>query len=113
MPADSSDPAEAGDFIAGAIERFGAIDLLVNNAGQCFVGPAAELTAEDVDYAIRNIFWCQFHPTMAALPHMRARRFGRIVNVTSFGGKVPTPHQAAYNAGKFAATGWSGCGGSS
>jgi NAD(P)-dependent dehydrogenase (short-subunit alcohol dehydrogenase family) len=93
--------------VTRVLNDFGTIDVLVNNAGQCFVGPAAEQTAEDVDYALRNIFWCQYHPTMAVLPHMRSRRFGRIVNVTSIGGKVPNPHQAAYAAGKFAATGWS------
>lgn len=104
---DASDPQQVAGFVAQVVERFGAIDVLVNNAGQCFVGPAAELQAQDVEYALRNIFWSQYHPTMAVLPHMRGRRSGRIVNVTSIGGKVPNPHQAAYNAGKFAATGFS------
>ncbi|QDV34644.1 SDR family NAD(P)-dependent oxidoreductase [Tautonia plasticadhaerens] len=108
MSCDASDPGQVGAFVARVLDRFGTIGVLVNNAGQCFVGPAAELQAEDVEYALRNIFWSQYHPTMAVLPHMRSRRFGRIVNVTSIGGKVPNPHQAAYNAGKFAATGWSG-----
>ena len=70
-------------------------------------GPAAELETADVELSLRNIFWVQHFPTMAVLPHMRGRKAGRIVNVTSFGGKFPTPHQAAYAAGKFAATGWS------
>src|SRR4051812_33156616 len=60
MACDGSDPAQVGTFLARVIERFGNIDVLVNNAGQCFVGPAAELTAEDVVYALRNIFWCQY-----------------------------------------------------
>jgi NAD(P)-dependent dehydrogenase (short-subunit alcohol dehydrogenase family) len=104
---DASDPVQVGGFVARVLERFGTIDVLVNNAGQCFVGPAVELETEDVEKALRNIFWVQYHPTMAVLPHMRSRRFGRIVNITSFGGKVPVPHQAAYAAGKYAATGWS------
>lgn len=107
MACDASDPAQVQAFVERVLDRFGSIDILVNNAGQCFVGPASELTADDLEYALRNIFWLQYHPTMAVLPHMRARRFGRIVNVTSIGGKVPTPHQAAYNTAKYAATGWS------
>ena len=104
---DASDPTQVQAFIVQVLERFGVIDVLVNNAGQCFVGPAVELRAEDAHEALRHIFWTQFHPTQAVLPHMRARRFGRIVNVTSIGGKMPTPHQAAYAIGKYAATGWS------
>jgi NAD(P)-dependent dehydrogenase (short-subunit alcohol dehydrogenase family) len=104
---DAADPIQVADWIAGVLARFGQIDVLVNNAGQCFVGPAADLDAADMADAMRNIFWSVYHPTMAVLPHLRGRRFGRIVNVTSIGGRVPTPHQAAYNAGKHAATGFS------
>ncbi|WNG48623.1 SDR family oxidoreductase [Archangium minus] len=104
---DASDPVQVDAFVARVLERFGTIDVLVNNAGQCFVGPAVELEPQDVETALRNIFWVHYHPTMAVLPHMRSRRFGRIVNITSIGGKVPTPHQAAYAVGKYAATGWS------
>lgn len=104
---DASQEREVQAFVKGVLAHFGHIDVLINNAGQCFVGPATDLQAGDVEYALQNIFWAQFHPTMAVLPHMRRRGFGRIVNVTSIGGKVPTPHQAAYVAGKFAATGWS------
>jgi NAD(P)-dependent dehydrogenase (short-subunit alcohol dehydrogenase family) len=104
---DASDPTQVEAFVARVLERFGTIDVLVNNAGQCFVGPAVELEAADVEKALRNIFWVHYHPTMAVLPHMRSRRFGRIVNITSIGGKVPVPHQAAYATGKYAATGWS------
>lgn len=104
---DASERAQVEAFVGVVVERFGAVDVLVNNAGQCFVGPAVELQAEDVAAALRNIFWTQFHPTTAVLPQMRARRFGRIVNISSIGGKVPLPHHAAYAAGKFAVTGWS------
>ena len=107
MACDASDPAQVEAFITGVLEHFGSIDVVVNNAGQCFFGPAAELRAEDLEQAIRNIFWVHYRPTMAVLPHMRARRFGRIVNVTSIAGKIPVPHHAAYVVGKHAATGWS------
>ena len=104
---DASEPAQVHAFVARVLERFGTLDVLVNNAGQCFVGPAVELQQEDMESALRNIFWAQYHPTMAVLPHMRARHFGRVVHITSIGGKVPMPHQAAYAAGKYALTGWS------
>lgn len=106
-PCDVGDPEQVRAFVEQVIGHFGAIDVLVNNAGQCFAGPAVQLEAETVEQALRNIFWVQFHPTMAVLPHMRSRRFGRIVNITSIAGKLPVAHQAAYTAGKYAATGWS------
>ncbi|HEU4412372.1 MAG TPA: SDR family oxidoreductase [Polyangiaceae bacterium] len=104
---DASDPDEVARFFAQTLDRFGALDVLVNNAGECFVGPAVALHQADVERALRNIFWATYHPTMAALPHLRARRRGRIVNVTSIGGKVGLPHMSAYAAGKFAVTGFS------
>jgi NAD(P)-dependent dehydrogenase (short-subunit alcohol dehydrogenase family) len=106
-PCDASNPEQVQTFVAQVVERFGAIDVLVNNAGQCFAGPAVQLDTETMEQALRGIFWVQFHPTMAVLPHMRTRRFGRIVNITSIAGKLPVAHQAAYTAGKHAATGWS------
>jgi NAD(P)-dependent dehydrogenase (short-subunit alcohol dehydrogenase family) len=104
---DASDPEQVKAFVDVVINNYGAVDILVNNAGQCFVGPAAELAPVDMQSALRNIFWVQYHPTMALLPHMRNRGFGRIVNVTSLAGKLPIPHQSAYTAAKYAATGWS------
>jgi NAD(P)-dependent dehydrogenase (short-subunit alcohol dehydrogenase family) len=104
---DASSPIDVERFLAQVIERLGGIDVLVNNAGECFVGPAVHLRAADMDHALRSVFWTVFHPTMAVLPHMRARGAGRIVNVTSFGGKLGLPHMAAYSAAKFAATGFS------
>jgi NAD(P)-dependent dehydrogenase (short-subunit alcohol dehydrogenase family) len=104
---DLGDPDQATAFVQTVVEAYGAVDILVNNAAQCYVGPASELDSLDMQLALRNIFWAQFYPTKALLPQMRARRFGRIVNITSIGGKLPIPHQAAYVAAKHAATGWS------
>jgi NAD(P)-dependent dehydrogenase (short-subunit alcohol dehydrogenase family) len=104
---DASDAAQVRGYVDQVLAHFGTLDILVNNAGQCFAGPVAQLEAETVEKALRGIFWVQFHPTMTVLPHMRARRFGRIVNITSISGKLPTSHQAAYTTGKYAATGWS------
>ena len=107
MACDASEPAQVEAFIAGVLAEFGVIDVLVNNAGQVFFGPAVELHPEDLEAAIRNVFWTHYRPTMAVLPHMRARGFGRIVNITSLAGKLPVPHHGAYVVGKYAATGWS------
>jgi NAD(P)-dependent dehydrogenase (short-subunit alcohol dehydrogenase family) len=104
---DTSEPEQVDAFVGAVLANHGSIDVLVNNAAQCYVGPASELEAVDMLLALKNIFWAQYYPTMAVLPHMRARGFGRIANVTSMGGKVPLPHQAAYVAAKYAATGWS------
>lgn len=104
---DVSDPEQVKAFLRTVVDSYGPIDILVNNAAQCYVGPASEIDSLDMLLALRSIFWSQFHATMAVLPQMRARRFGRIVNITSIGGKVPIPHQAAYVAAKHAATGWS------
>ncbi|PCC73433.1 Short-chain dehydrogenase [Nannocystis exedens] len=107
MACDASDPVQVEAFIKGVLDTFGALDVLVNNAGQMFFGPVAELHPDDLEAAIRNILWVHYRPTMAVLPHMRARGFGRIVNITSVAGKIPIPHHAAYVVGKYAATGWS------
>ncbi|HZP88797.1 MAG TPA: SDR family NAD(P)-dependent oxidoreductase [Burkholderiales bacterium] len=107
LACDASNPLEVEEFFDRVIDRFGRIDVLVNNAGQCYVGPAAELESGQVEDAMRNIFWVQVYPTIAVLPHMRARKFGRIVHVSSIGGKIPLAHMAAYAAAKHAVTGWS------
>jgi NAD(P)-dependent dehydrogenase (short-subunit alcohol dehydrogenase family) len=104
---DVGDPDQVKAMLRAVAAEYGQLDILVNNAAQCYVGPASELDELDMQLALRNIFWGQFHTTMAVLPQMRARGFGRIVNVTSIGGKLPIPHQAAYVAAKHAATGWS------
>lgn len=103
---DVSEPAQVEMFIEQVLTHYCAIDVLINNAGQCFVGPAVELRAAELDEAFRNIFWVHYHPTMQVLPHMRQRGTGRIVNISSIGGKLPLPHQAAYVAAKYATTGW-------
>jgi len=104
---DAADPAQVATFVHDTHTQLGPIDVLVNNAGQCFVGPAASMTSADIEDAMRNIFRVQVEPTLAVLPHMRARGSGRIVHVSSIGGKIPVAHMAAYAAAKHALAGWS------
>ena len=88
-------------------ERFGEIDILVNNAGVIEVGPAESMLLQDFEEAMRTHFWGPLYTTLAALPRMKARKQGRIVNISSIGGKIAVPHLLPYSASKFALTGLS------
>ncbi len=89
------------------LQRFGRIDILVNNAGTIQVGPMETMRLKDYEQAMGTMFWGLFYTTMAVLPHMLERGQGRIVNITSIGGKVSVPHLLPYAAAKFASTGFS------
>jgi short-subunit dehydrogenase len=104
---DVSEAAAVEVLVERTLQRFGRIDLLVNNAGTIEVGPEQTMGLADFERAMAVIFWGTVRTTLAVLPHMRARRHGRIVNVTSIGGKVAVPHLLPYGAAKFAAVGFS------
>jgi NAD(P)-dependent dehydrogenase (short-subunit alcohol dehydrogenase family) len=88
-------------------ERFGPIDVLINNAGTISVGPVETMGLEDFEQAMATNFWGPLHAIWAVLPQMRGRRDGRIVNITSVGGKISVPHLVPYSASKFALVGLS------
>jgi short-subunit dehydrogenase len=106
VPADVSVEAEAGRVVDAARERFGRLDVLVTNAGVIQVGPAAAMRTQDFVDAMGVMFWGVVHPTLAALPLMRDRGSGRILVITSIGGKLPAPHLLPYTAAKHAAVGF-------
>src|SRR5213076_2218383 len=89
------------------IDRFGKIDVLINNAGIIEVGPLEHMTREDFERAMRLHFWAPFELISQIVPEMRIWGGGRIVNISSIGGKVAVPHLAPYSASKFALTGFS------
>jgi NAD(P)-dependent dehydrogenase (short-subunit alcohol dehydrogenase family) len=89
------------------IDRFGKIDILINNAGIIEVGPLEHLRPEDFDRAMRLHFWAPLELISQIAPEMRIRGGGRIVNISSIGGKIAVPHMASYSASKFALTGLS------
>jgi NAD(P)-dependent dehydrogenase (short-subunit alcohol dehydrogenase family) len=104
---DVSKRAEVERLLGEARARFGGIDVLVNNAGVIQVGPLETMSIEDFEEALGVMFWGTVYPTLGVLPEMRARGFGRIVNITSIGGRAAVPHLVPYVAAKFAATGFS------
>jgi len=104
---DVTNLAEVDGLIEAVVERFGTIDILVNNAGQIQVGPVHEMTLADFEQAMDVMFWGVVYPTRSVLPYMLERRAGRIVNITSIGGKVAMPHLLPYDCAKFAAIGFS------
>jgi NAD(P)-dependent dehydrogenase (short-subunit alcohol dehydrogenase family) len=105
IPTDVTDREQCRYLVDLTAERYGRIDVLVNNAGIMLVGPMESMTLDDFEQAMATNFWGAVHCTLAALPHMRERRFGRIANVISLGGKMPVPHLVAYTASKFALAG--------
>jgi short-subunit dehydrogenase len=104
---DVSVPQEIQDVVTAATERFGQIDVLINNAGIILVGPLESLNVASFEEAMNTNFYGALHATMAVLPQMLARHDGAIVNIASIGGKVAFPHLLPYVASKFAMTGWS------
>jgi NAD(P)-dependent dehydrogenase (short-subunit alcohol dehydrogenase family) len=89
------------------LERWSAIDVLINNAGVIQVGPLEHMTTQDFENAMATHFWGPLHLMFESVPSMRRRGFGRIVNITSIGGRVAVPHLAPYCASKFALVGLS------
>lgn len=101
------DQQQAQQAIAEARRKFGPIDILVNNAGIISVGPILTQTLDDFRESMDVMFWGTVYPTLAVLPEMVERGRGRIVNITSIGGKVSVPHLVPYACAKFAAVGFS------
>src|SRR3982750_2294607 len=107
VPCDVTDRADVDHLIAQVHIACGEIDVLINNAGVIQVGPLETMTIDDFEETMNTHFWGALYPTLAVLPSMRQRRDGRIVNISSIGGKISVPHLVPYSASKFALVGLS------
>jgi NAD(P)-dependent dehydrogenase (short-subunit alcohol dehydrogenase family) len=107
VPCDVTERAQVVELVDIVREHFGRIDVLVNNAGVIQVGPVEVMTIEDYEQAMLTHFWGPLYTTLSVLPEMRGRRAGRIINITSIGGKISVPHLVPYSASKFALVGLS------
>jgi 3-hydroxybutyrate dehydrogenase len=99
-PADMSRPADIADMVKMCERQFGSCDILVNNAGIQFTAPTDEFPTEKWDAIIAINLSATFHAAKAALPGMKKRGFGRIVNVASAHGLVASANKVAYVAAK-------------
>lgn len=99
-PADMSKAASIEGMMALAAEAFGGVDILVNNAGIQFVAPIDEFPVEKWDAIIGINLSSAFHTTRLALPHMKQRKWGRVINVASAHALVASPFKSAYVAAK-------------
>jgi len=104
---DLFEAAQIRAVVRQTIERFGRIDILINNAGTIEIGPVEHMQLEDFDRAMRLHFWAPYFLIGEVVPHMRTSGGGRIINISSIGGKIAVPHMAPYSASKFALTGFS------
>ena len=104
---DLLDARQIQSAVQQIIDRFDSIDILINNAGTIEVGPLENMTREDFERAMRLHFWAPFELIAQIVPEMRVWGGGRIVNISSIGGKVAVPHLAPYSVSKFALTGFS------
>jgi NAD(P)-dependent dehydrogenase (short-subunit alcohol dehydrogenase family) len=103
---DVTRPEEAKAAVVAAVDRFGRIDVLVNNAGNFYAGFFEELPPADFRAQIETNLFGPVNVTRAVLPVMRAQRRGLIVTISSTGGIVGQAFVSAYSAAKFGVEGW-------
>lgn len=107
LPLDVTDEAQAQAAAAAAVEAFGGIDVLLNNAGFGLLGAVEEASAADVERVYRTNVFGLLNVTRTVLPVMRAQRSGRILNISSIGGYRGAPGFGVYSSTKFAVEGLS------
>jgi NAD(P)-dependent dehydrogenase (short-subunit alcohol dehydrogenase family) len=103
---DVTDPLDARTAVKAAVDKFGQIDVLVNNAGNFYAGFFEEITPDDFRAQIETNLFGPINVTRAVLPQMRAQRSGMIVTISSTGGIVGQAFISAYSAAKFGVEGW-------
>ena len=105
VPTDVREADQVKALVDKALDHYGSIDVLINNAGIYMSGPAEQFSLADWHQAIDLNLWGYIHTIHALLPHFLERGSGTIVNLSSIGGKVPVPYLVPYCTSKFAVTG--------
>ena len=103
---DVTEPVDAQSAVQAAVERFGRIDVLVNNAASFYAGYFEELTPEQMEKQMAVSLFGPMNVTRAVLPLMRQQRSGQIITISSSAGLVGIEFCSAYAASKFAVEGW-------
>lgn len=106
LPADLSSRPAAESVVETTARHYGRLDVVIAAAGIIQVAPLRALDAQDLADAQDAVFWSAVYPVLAAVTIMRRHGGGRVVIVTSIGGKVPTPRLLPYTAAKFATVGF-------
>jgi 3-hydroxybutyrate dehydrogenase len=106
-PANLAEASEVADLVERTTRAFGPCDILMNNAGMQYVAPLEDFPPEKWDAIQALNLSAVFHATRAVLPRMKARRFGRIVNIASAHGLIASPSKSAYVAAKHGLVGLS------
>jgi NAD(P)-dependent dehydrogenase (short-subunit alcohol dehydrogenase family) len=107
LTADVTDDSSVEQAVATVLAREGRLDIVVNNAGMGIAGSIEDTTVEEAKRQLEVNFFGAFRVCRAALPAMRNRRSGYIVNIGSIGGLIALPYQGMYSASKFALEGLS------
>lgn len=108
VPLDVTDPAAARSAIGAAVETFGRIDVVVNNAGYANIAAIEQFSEDDLRAQIETNLFGVVNVTRTALPVFRAQRSGHFLQVSSVGGRLASPGIGAYQAAKWAVGGFSG-----
>lgn len=104
---DVSDQAQVKEMVAHIANTLGPVEVLINCAGVIQAGPLAEMEVADFQEAMDIHYWGTLYTMLEVIPGMKERGEGRIVNITSIGGKVSVPHLTPYSGSKFAQVGLS------
>lgn len=104
---DVTEPSQVSAALQKTRDQFGSLDVLINNAGAISAGPFLSQADSDFSALLRIHLEAAIHTTRLALPHFQDQGGGRIVNISSIGGKIPVPHMSSYCASKFALAGFS------
>lgn len=107
IPCDVRKREEVQSAVDSSIQQYGRLDVLINNAGTIQVGPFEKMTLDDYENAMATHAWGPLYAILAAVPRMQRQGGGRIVNVSSIGGKLGVPHLLPYVMSKFALAGLS------